>query len=269
MYDTNLDLPFEIGFNLNTFAFILNIGIPLLYFANFILMVYKLNKMEKEAPLYNFIKSMVFFFFFYGLGGLFFVWYDFFYMDFKSPNPILITWGVEVVPEMLSIHLWKIGNLLQLIGLLSMIIQLRKRIFKEKLYMWLPIIWEVIGIGSLIFIGLIPLPIRSEDLYLWADILFLFTFIWSITLPLTYAYIAKISAGHVRKYGSVLFASFIVYGIAWGFRSRLIHHVAIVAFSGIPNSIITFEFVWWFRSMMMLFSLGLVLFAYQRLLKDI
>ena len=74
------------------------------------------------------MRSLVFFFFFYGIGALYFVWYDFFYMDFTCPNPINILFG-ETPPPIEAAYLWQIGNLIQNIGLLIMLLQLRKKIF--------------------------------------------------------------------------------------------------------------------------------------------
>ena len=80
---SEIGLPFEIGFDIKTLALMFNIGIPIVYFVNFFFMLSKLGKLDKDAPFYPFIKSLVWFFLFYGIGALYFVWYDFFYMEFK------------------------------------------------------------------------------------------------------------------------------------------------------------------------------------------
>ncbi|MHA1284232.1 MAG: hypothetical protein ACTSVV_02095 [Promethearchaeota archaeon] len=271
MYDYDLELPFKLGMNVETIAFILNIGIPVIYFANFFFLLSKLKGMDKDAPFYTFIKSLVFFFFFYGLGAIFFVWYDFYYMDFKSPNPIFVWYGTEKAPPMEVIQLWKIGILLTTVGLLFMVNQLRKRIFQKKFYKTLPIIWEAIGIPLLILLGYVYIPIIGDCPYFYAEILFLFIFTWSISLPLTYSYIWKNAAGKMKRYAFILFICFIIYGIAWGFRTRLAVWLSIAMFSvAAPpfNVIADYHVIWIIRASGMVVNLALVLYAYRKLLKE-
>ncbi|MHA1147738.1 MAG: hypothetical protein ACTSR8_05795 [Promethearchaeota archaeon] len=275
MYDFDLDLPFKLGLNIETIALLLNFGIPIMYFANFIFLLIKLKGMEKDAPFYSFIKSLVIFFLFYGLGAVFFVWYDFCYLDFQSPNPIFVWWGLEDAPPMEAIHLWKIGILLTTIGLLAMILQLRKRIFKNKFFKTLPIVWEVIGIPLLILVGffaLPPFPLVGElPAFFIAEVLFLFIFTWSISLPLTYSYIWKNAAGKMKRYAFILFICFITYGIAWGFRTRFAPALGAAMFSiALPpfNILGNYHLIWIVRSGLMVICLGLVLYAYQKLLKE-
>jgi len=235
-------------------------------------MVVKLHGMDKDAPFYSFIRSLVYFFFFYGLGALFFVWYDFYYMDFTCPNPIFVWWGQEPAPPIEAVHLWKIGILLTTVGLLIMVLQLRKKIFKKKIYYWLPIAWEIIGISMILLIGFVPLPIIGDDPYFYSEIIFLFIFTWSISLPLTYSYIWKNAAGKMRRYAFILFFCFIMYGIFWGFRTRFAVHMTIAMFSMVPffpfNLFTTYEFIWLFRAASIVINLSLVLYAYRNLLKE-
>ncbi|TFF95134.1 MAG: hypothetical protein EU544_03405 [Promethearchaeota archaeon] len=270
MYDYDLELPFELGLNLETIAFVLNIGIPVLYFANFIFLSLKLKGMDKNAPFYSFIKSLVYFFFFYGLGAVFFVWYDFFYMDFISPNPIFAWWGEIEAPPIEVVNLWKIGILLTAVGLLFMVNQLRHRIFQKKFYKILPIIWEAIGIPLIILIGFVPIPILGEHPYFYAEILFLFVFTWSISLPLTYSYIWKNAAGKMKRYALILFVCFIAYGIAWGFRTRFAVWMgtAIMSLTPPPFDILsTYPMIWTIRAALIVLNLALVLYAYKKLLE--
>ncbi|MHA1293197.1 MAG: hypothetical protein ACTSQJ_11055 [Promethearchaeota archaeon] len=274
MYDIDFTIPFELGLNIETIALILNIGIPIIYFANFVFLVAKLHGMDKDAPFYAFIKSLVFFFFFYGLGAVFLLWYDFFYMDFKCPNPIYIWWNIEPVPPIMVLHLWKIGILLTNIGLLLMLFELRKKIFKKKIFIWLPIIWELIGISLILSIGFISIPMIIEtpaQAFFWAEIFFLFSFTWSISLPLTYSYVWKNAAGKMKKYAFILFLCFINYGIAWGFRTRFAVWMAIAIISTLPppfNILASYEFIWAVRAGLIILNLSLVLYAYRKLLKE-
>lgn len=264
MYDFNFELPFSLGLNLETIAFVLNIGIPIIYLANFVFLFIKLRSMDKDAPFYTFIKSIVYFFLFYGLGALYFVWFDFFYMDFTSPNPIDIFFGTVDSPPIEVVHMWKIGILLQNVGLLLMVHQLRKKVFKGK-KQYIPIIWEAIGITSIILIGFIPIP----NPYFWAEVNFLFNFAWSISLPLTYGYIYKNAAGKMKKYAFILFLCFMIYGLAWGFRTRFAVYLFIAIFSGLGSlNPFTYEIIWTIRALAIVINLGLVLGAYQKLMKE-
>lgn len=274
MYRFDFTLPFELGLNMETLALALNIGIPIVYFANFLYMAYKLRGMDKEAPFYTFIKSLVYFFFFYGLGALYFVWYDFFFMGFTCPNPIDILFGAKAPPA-IGAYLWQIGNLIQNIGLFIMLIQLRKRIFKGKFKQNLPIFWEIIGFCVMIysiisfFLNLYPLPIISQTPYFWLEMNFLFNFTWSIALPLTYSIVWKNAAGKLKRYAFILFGCFIFYGLAWGLRSRTAVHIVIVMFSGLGSANpFTYQFIWILRAAIIILNLGLVLYAYRKLLKE-
>lgn len=277
MYDFDIDLPFTLGFNLESLPFFLNIAIPIIYFANFIFLVTKLRKMEKDAPFYAFIKSLVYFFFFYGLGAAYFVWYDFFYMDFTCPNPIDVLFYTIEAPPGEVIYMWMIGNLLQNIGLVLMIIQLRKRVFKGKFRQNLPLFWEAIGIGFTIFcyinffLSLVQIPFISDMPYFWIEMLFLFNFAWSITLPLTYSYIWKNAAGNIKRYAFILFICFIIYGITWGLRARTAVYLLVAMFQwvtlfGLP--LLSFEFIWLLRAGSIVLNLSLVLYGYRKLLKE-
>ncbi len=274
----DINLPFGLGLNIPTFALIFNIGIPILYFANFVFMAYKLKGMDKDAPFYTFIKSLVFFFFFYGLGSLWFLWYDFIYMQFTSPNPIDILFGTVKAPPPEGAYLWQVGNLIQNVGLFAMLLQLRKRIYKGKFKQTLPVVWEIVGLTLMIYtmasfwFNLFPVPIISEVPYFWLEMNFLFNFTWSIALPLTYSFIWKNAAGKMKRYALILFVCFIIYGIAWGLRSRTAVYMAIFIFSwlpllGVPNPF-TYELIWLIRGIAIVVNLGLVLYAYRKLLKE-
>jgi hypothetical protein len=263
MYDFAPTLPFLLGINLDTIAFILNLGIPLLYFACFAFLFIKLRGFDASAPYHAFIKALVYFFFFYGLGAMYFLWYDFFFMDFTSPNPIAVFEGTLAAPQNEVIHYWKIGILLQNIGLFLMLKELRGRILKGK-FQNLPIVWEIIGIAMLVLWGWVPIP----NAYYWAEINFLFNFSWSIALPLTYGYIYKNSAGNLAKYAKILYICFLTYGIAWGFRTRFAVHIGILIFSGLDPNPMTYPLIWLIRAVLIDFSLIMVLYAYNRLLKS-
>lgn len=279
MYDFDFSLPFELGLNTQTLILILNVGIPIIYFVNFFFMIFKLKGMDKDAPFYTFIRSLVYFFFFYGLGALWFVWYDFFYMDFTCPNPINIFFGTDPAPPELSMQLWQIGNMIQNIGLFLMVLQLRKRVFQKKFYQTMPIIWEIIGLGLMFFIFVnfflalgIHIPLFSDIPYFWMEMNFLFNFTWSISLPLTYSIIWKNAAGTMKKYAGILFFCFILYGISWGLRSRAAVYMLGALFSwlpslGVPNPF-TYEFLWFLRGFSIITNLSLVFYAYKKLLAE-
>ena len=262
MYDFSLDLPFTFGNNLETIAFILNIGIPIFYFANFLFLFIKLRSFDKNQPFYKFVKSLVYFFLFYGAGAVYFVWFDFFYMDFQCPFPIAVLLGLEVSPPLEAINLWKIGILLQNIGLLLMLNELRGKVFKSKFMNRAPIIWELIGIPILLLWGYLPI----EAAYFWAEVNFLFNFTWSVLLPVTYGYIFKNAAGNLRKYAGMLFICFLAYGLSWGFRTRFAVEMGIAIFSGIVPNPMSYTLIWLIRAAIMDASLLLVLHAYRKLL---
>jgi hypothetical protein len=265
-YDIDWILPFSLGINLETLALVLNIGIPIIYFLNFGFLYGRLKKFDSSAPYYAFVKSLVYFFFFYGLGALFFVWYDFFYMNFESPDPIAVFNGEIDTPPNQVLQLWKIGILLQNIGLVLMINELRGKIFTGKWKNWLPIIWEAVGISFLITLGLVSIPIISENAYFIGEINFLFNFTWSITLPLTYGYIYKHAPGNLRKYAFMLFFCFLMYGIAWGFRTRFAVSIGIDVFSSLDPNPMNYTLIWIIRSSLIIINLGMVLYAYRHIL---
>ncbi len=277
MYD--FDLTFDFGLNIGSIALLLNIGIPIVYFANFFFMLFKLRGMDKEAPFYSFIRGFVYFFFFYGLGAAYFVWYDFFYMDFTCPNPINVLFGTDPAPPDEVAYLWQIGNLIQNMGLFIMLIQLRKRIFTGKFKQTLPVVWEIFGISIMIFTmvnffaGLgVYIPLISDFPIFWLEMNFLFNFTWSISLPLTYSFIWKNAAGKMKNYAFILFLCFILYGVSWGLRSRTAVYMLWVMFEwltllGIPNPL-NYEFLWIIRGFSIVLNLGLVLYAYRKLLGE-
>lgn len=279
MYNIDFSVGFPLGLNLDTISLLVNIGIPIVYFANFIFMTIKLKGMDKDAPFYAFIKSLVYFFFFYGLGALYFFWFDFFYMDGYIPNPIDVLFGAEAAPPDQAAYLWQIGNLIQNVGLFLMVMQLRKRVFTGKFKQTLPVVWEIFGLGIMIFtlvnffagIG-IYIPIFSDTPLFWTEMNFLFNFTWSISLPLTYSYIWKNAAGKMKKYAFILFLCFILYGIAWGLRSKTAVYMAILIFEwlpllGVPNPF-TYQLIWIIRGIAITFNLALVLYAYNKLLGE-
>ena len=278
MYDFDFTLPFPIGFNLDTIALLFNIGIPIIYFVIFFFMLIKLQGMSKDAPFYTFMRSLVYFFFFYGLGAIFFVWYDFFYMDFTCPNPINILFG-ETPPPPEAAYLWQIGNLIQNIGLLIMLLQLRKKIFTGKFKQTLPVVWEIIGLALMIFTLLnffltlnIYIPLISDVPFFWLEMNFLFNFTWSIALPLTYSSVWKNAPGKLKRYAFILFFCFIIYGISWGLRSRTAVWMAWFIMSWVPvwstPSAFTYEVIWFLRAFLIVLNLSLVFYAYRKLLKE-
>ncbi len=278
MYDFDLNLPFSLGINVDTIAFLLNLGIPIIYFTIFFFMLIKLKGMDKEAPFYTFMRSLVYFFFFYGLGAIYFVWYDFFYMDFTCPNPINILFG-ETPPPAEAAYLWQIGNLIQNIGLFIMLLQLRKKIFTGKFKQTLPVVWEIIGLSLMIFTLLnffldwkIYIPLISDVPFFWLEMNFLFNFTWSIALPLTYSSVWKNTPGKLKRYAFILFFCFIIYGISWGLRSRTAVWMLHAMFSWIPAistpSQFTYEFIWILRGFSIVLNLSLVFYAYRKLLKE-
>ena len=262
-------LPFSFGINFESLTFILNIGIPIMYLSNFLFLSKKLREFDKSALYYQFIRSLAYFFLFYGLGAIYFVWYDFFYMNFESPNPIDIFNGISSAPAIEVLHFWKIGIILQNIGLLLMISELRGKIFKEKWKNTLPLVWQAIGIILLVSWGFIDIPGVSDNAFFWAEVNFLFNFCWSILLPLTYGFIWKNAAGNLKKYAFILFISLLAYGIAWGFRTRFAVYLGIAIFSGIDPNPMNYTLIWFIRALLIDFSLLLVLFAYSRLLREI
>jgi len=274
MYDFETGLPFDLAMNLETFTFIFNIGIPIVYFANFFFMLIKLKGMDKNAPFYTFLRSLVYFFFFYGLGALYFVWYDFFYMDFTCPNPINILFGAPAPPDEVA-YLWQIGNLIQNIGLFIMLLQLRKKIFTGKFKQTLPVVWEIIGLTLMIFTLMnfffsfgVYIPLISDVPYFWLEMNFLFNFTWSITLPLTYSAVWKNAPGKLKRYAFILFLCFILYGISWGLRSRTAVWMVWAMFNWLPYNPFVFEFVWFLRGVSIVINLSLVFYAYRKLLKE-
>ncbi len=262
LYDFTLDLPFTFGANLETVNFLLNLCIPLIYLILFAFMWKKFRGFEKTAPYYSFVKSLVYFFFFYGLGGIWFFYYDFFYMDLTSPNPIAIFQGNALAPPLEVVQLWIIGVLLQNAGLFLMLNQLRGKVFQKRFWNIMPLVWELAGITSLILIGFV-LPLNPADVYFWSEVNFLFNFTWSIALPLTYGVIYRSAAGQLRRNAFILYLFFIVYGVSWGFRTRFAVHLTIVL---IPS--LTYPLIWAVRACCMVVSLLLVLIAYQKLLKS-
>ncbi|MBD3350093.1 MAG: hypothetical protein GF364_01245 [Candidatus Lokiarchaeota archaeon] len=275
MFDFSWDLSFSFGLNVETLALIFNIGIPILYLANFAFLYKRLRGFKKDAPFYDFVKSLVYFFFFYGLGALFFVWYDFFYMDFASPSPLFRNLG-QFDPvgftEPLTfqmIHIWKIGILLQNVGLLLMLNQLRGKVLKGKIKNILPIVWQFIGITSMVLLGFVFLTDDVGEAYFWAEINYLFNFVWSISLPLTYRFIMKQSAGNLKKYAGILYRCLIVYGLAWGFRTRFAVHLfwRLFGWLGDANPF-TFRMLWLIRAILIVLNLALVLVAYRKLLES-
>jgi hypothetical protein len=264
MYDFNLDLPFTLGDNIETITFILNIGIPIFYLANFLFLFLKLRKFDKDQPFYKFVKSLVYFFLFYGAGAIYFVWFDFFYMDFTSPPPISVLLGVVPSPPLEAINMWKIGILLQNIGLILMLNELRGKVFKSKFMNRAPIIWELIGIPVLLLWGYLPVPIETS--YFLAEVNFLFNFTWSVCLPITYGYIFKNAAGNLRKYAGMLFICLLAYGLSWGFRTRFAVEMGIAIFAGLDPNPVNYTLIWLIRAAIMDVSLLLVLHAYRKLL---
>ncbi len=262
LYDFSFELPFTFGANLETINFIMNLCIPVCYFLLFAFMWKKFRGFDKSAPYYSFVKSLVYFFFFYGLGGTWFLWYDFFYMDFTSPNPIAVFQGLVLVPPLEVTQLWIVGVLLQNTGLFLMLNQLRGKVFQSKFWNIMPLVWELGGITSIILLGWV-IPLNPADIYFWAEVNFLFNFTWSVSLPLTYGVVYKSSAGHLRRYALILLVCFLSYGISWGFRTRFAVHLTIVI---IPT--LTYTIIWVVRSSFMVISLVLVLVAYERLLKS-
>lgn len=273
MYDFNWDLPFSLGLNQNTFALIFNIGIPIVYFLCFGFLYKKLRNFEKGAPFYDFVKSLVYFFFFYGLGAAFFVWYDFFYMDFVSANPLPSMINTFDPPQpsltisMQSVQLWKIGNLLQNVGLLLMLNQLRGKVFRKKYMNVLPVVWQLVGITSMIMIGLVFLTDSPEAALFWSEVNYLFNFIWSISLPLTYRFIWKQSAGKLKRYAGILYVCLIIYGLSWGFRTRFAVHLwwKLFGWLGSANPF-DYRFLWLVRSISIDLNILLVFIAYRKLL---
>jgi len=271
-------LPFALGNNFETIIFAFNLGIPAVYFLNFIFLYYKLRNFGKDAPFYHFVRSLVFFFFFYGLGSIFFIYYDFFYMQFESPDPIAIFYGTQAVPANLNqiLQMWKIGILLQNIGLLLMLNALRGKILApkddkviSKLKLLIPVVWQIIGISLLLIWGIIDIPgLSIKDYYYFAEINFLFNFSWSISLPLTYGYIYKISAGTVRKCAFILFLFFISYGLAWGFRTRFAVYLGIPLFAWLDPNPMNYHLIWLIRAVAIDISLLMVFVAYRKLLKS-
>lgn len=273
MYDFEWDLPFAFGLNQDTFAFIFNVGIPIVYFLCFGYLYYKLRNFEKDAPFYDFVKSLVYFFFFYGLGAAFFVWYDFFYMDFVSANPLpsLINTFDPVQPgltiSMESVQLWKIGNLLQNVGLLLMLNQLRGKVFKKKFMNVLPVVWQLIGMTSMILMGLVIFQDSPEETLFWSEVNYLFNFVWSISLPLTYRIIYKNSAGNLKRYAGILYVCLIIYGLSWGFRTRFAVHLFFKLFGWLgPANPFDYRTLWLIRAVMVDINIFLVFIAYRKLL---
>ncbi len=262
LYDFTFELPFTVGMNLETLSFVINLSIPIVYFLLFGFMLKKFRGFEKTAPYYSFVKSLVYFFFFYGLGGLWFLYYDFFYMGFTSPNPIAVFQGNAMAPPSIVTQLWIVGVLLQNIGLFLMLNQLRGKVFQKRFWNIMPLVWELAGITSLIIIGFV-IPMNPADVYFWAEVNFLFNFTWSISLPLTYGVVYKSAAGQLRRYAFVLFVCFLIYGVSWGFRTRFAVYLTIAI---IPS--LTYPLIWTVRAFCMVISLILVLFAYQKLLKS-
>lgn len=261
-------LPFAFGSNFETATFLLNLGIPIVYLLNSAFLWIKLRSLDNSAQYYQFIKSLAYFFLFYGLGAIYFVWYDFIFMQFQSPNPIDVITGVAAAPSLEVLHYWKIGVLLQNIGLFMMLSEIRGKIFKEKWKNNLPLVWQAIGILVLITWGFIDIPGVTENAYFWAEVNFLFNFSWSIILPLTYGYIYKNSAGNLRKYAFILFLCLILYGIAWGFRTRFAVHLSIEIFAGLDPNPFNYELIWFIRAVIININLLLVFYAYSRLLKE-
>lgn len=274
MFDFDWDLPFSLGLNVETFAFFLNIGIPIMYLVNFAFLNSKLRKFEKDAPFYDFVKSLVFFFFFYGLGGIFFIWYDFFYMDFASPSPLLSNIGVfDPLPSypltLDMVNIWKIGILLQNVGLVLMLNQIRNKVFKSKFKKILPIVWQIVGIVSMVMIGIVFLTDSPEYAFFASEINFLFNFIWSLSLPLTYRFIMVQSAGNLKKYAGILYRALIFYGLAWGFRTRFAVHLFPILFFWIPGiESVNYHIIWLIRAAVMVLCLLLVVIAYKKLLES-
>ncbi len=262
LYDFTFDLPFPLGLNLETISFALNLCIPLMYFLLFWFMLKKFRGFEKTAPYYTFVKSLVYFFFFYGIGGVWLLYYDFFYMDLTSPNPISVIQGSFTAPPIEVTQLWLIGVLLQNIGLFLMINQLRGKVFQSRFWNVAPLVWEIIGFIGLICIGWV-LPLEAADRYFWVEVIFLFNFTWSICLPITYGVVYKNAAGILRRYAFILFVFFLTYGLAWGFRTRFAVYLSIEI---IPT--LTYPLIWTIRAGIMVFSLILCLLAYQKLLKS-
>jgi hypothetical protein len=190
-------------------------------------------------------------------------------MQFQSPNPIDIFNGISVAPPLEVLHLWKIGIILQNIGLVLMLSELRGKIFKEKWKNTLPLIWQAIGVIVLISWGFIDIPGVTDNAYFWAEVNFLFNFSWSIFLPLTYGYIWKNAAGNLKKYAFILFICLLIYGIAWGFRTRFAVHIGISVFSGIDPNPMNYAIIWFIRALLINFNLLMVLYAYSKLLREI
>lgn len=268
MYDFDWTLPFTLGMNMETLIFALNVCIPLVYFLNFFSLLSRLRKFDKSAPYYSFVKGLVYFFFFYGLGDLVFLWYDFFYTDFEFIDPLAVLAGTIPSPPNEALQIWKVGILLQNVGLVLMLNELRGKVFQTKLMNWLPIVWEVIGISFMISLGLVAIPWISENAFFVAEINFLFNFTWSISLPLTYFYIYKNAAGSVKKYAFILFINFILYGLAWGFRTRLAVAWMPAIFWYLVPTPFTYAFDWLLRGAVITITLLFVLYAYRKLLES-
>lgn len=240
----------------NEIVFLIECGVSAIYYINAVFMVSKLRGMEKDAIYYQFIKSLAYFFFFYGTGALWFVYYDFFVINMAPTNPFgpfAASFPLE------TLNLWKVGILLQNIGLVLMLNQLKERVFKKSVQRF-AMVYEACTITIIIFM---------TDLF-WAELMFLMSFLWSLSLPLTYSYIYKHSAGKFRRYAAILWVNIIVYGIWWGFRSLIMIEFFYFIFGVIVNIFapiqVTYNFAIWLRGIFIIEALTFVLYGYKKLL---